>query len=137
MRLTFRALATFIVVITVLFFVFWVPFSLIQVPDGLRTILSLLCAIGAGWYTWRSLGRAASGAMSSILLGAVLVGTVGFCGGFFGPMIVAPDANQGPLLGLLITGPLGFLLGGVGGLVYWYARGSRRALDDAAPLDRQ
>jgi hypothetical protein len=30
-------------------------------------------------------------------------------------MIFAPDANQGPMLGLFITGPGGFVLGGVVG----------------------
>ena len=35
--------------------------------------------------------------------------------GFFGPMVFAPGANQGPLLGILITGPIGVLVGlGVG-----------------------
>jgi hypothetical protein len=41
----------------------------------------------------------------SILAWALLLGLAGFAAGFFGPMLVAPDANQGPLLGLLITGP--------------------------------
>ena len=35
-----------------------------------------------------------------------------------GPMVFAPDANQGPLLGIFITGPLGTLLGAIGGFVY-------------------
>jgi hypothetical protein len=43
--------------------------------------------------------------------------------GFFGPLIFTPDANQGPLLGIFITGPLGFVLGGIGGGIYWAARG--------------
>ena len=59
--------------------------------------------------------------------GALVVGGVGFVGGFFGPMIFAPDANQGPLLGLFITGPLGFLLGGAGGFAYSLVRRSRHA----------
>jgi hypothetical protein len=42
---------------------------------------------------------------------ALLVGGIGFAAGFFGPIIFAPDANQGPLLGIFITGPLGFLAG--------------------------
>jgi len=33
-------------------------------------------------------------------------------------MVLAPDANQGPLLGIFITGPLGAVLGAIGGLVY-------------------
>jgi hypothetical protein len=55
------------------------------------------------------------------LLGAGILGGIGFIGGFFGPMIFAPEANQGPLLGIFITGPLGAILGGIGGaLVGWW-----------------
>ena len=36
-------------------------------------------------------------------------------------------ANQGPLLGIFITGPLGFILGAIGGSVYWLLQGRRRA----------
>ncbi|ESY71163.1 hypothetical protein X742_01675 [Mesorhizobium sp. LNHC232B00] len=31
--------------------------------------------------------------------------------GFVGPIIFTPDANQGPLLGIFITGPLGLVVG--------------------------
>ncbi|MGX5832263.1 hypothetical protein [Mesorhizobium sp. 43Arga] len=48
--------------------------------------------------------------------GAIL-GAIGFLGGFVGPIIITPEANQGPLLGIFITGPLGFLVGLVVGLV--------------------
>lgn len=51
-----------------------------------------------------------------------MTGSVGFCIGFFGPIIFTPEANQGPLLGIFITGPLGFILGGIGGFVYWMAK---------------
>jgi hypothetical protein len=45
----------------------------------------------------------------------MMVGGICFAVGFFGPIVWAPDANQGPLLGIFITGPLGFLLGlGIG-----------------------
>lgn len=55
------------------------------------------------------------------LLGASIVGGIGFVGGFFGPMILKPEANLGPLLGIFITGPLGAILGGIGGaLVGWW-----------------
>lgn len=49
---------------------------------------------------------------------AFVAGGVGFALGFFGPMLLAPDANQGPMLGIFITGPLGFL----GGLVWGIGR---------------
>jgi hypothetical protein len=42
---------------------------------------------------------------------AMLLGGIGFALGFFGPMIFVPGANQGPMLGIFITGPGGFVLG--------------------------
>ena len=41
-------------------------------------------------------------------IGALLIGGLGFVGGFFGPILLTPESNQGPLLGIFITGPLGF-----------------------------
>jgi hypothetical protein len=48
--------------------------------------------------------------------GAIL-GIIGFLCGFVGPVIFTPEANQGPLLGIFITGPLGFVLGLIVGFV--------------------
>lgn len=48
---------------------------------------------------------------SRILTWTLVTGAVCFALGFFGPIILAPDANQGPLLGIFITGPLGLVLG--------------------------
>ena len=55
--------------------------------------------------------------MATTLLGGLILGGVGFLAGFIGPMVFAPDANQGPLAGILFTGPLGFDLGVVIALV--------------------
>lgn len=41
----------------------------------------------------------------------LLPGAAGFLAGMFGPIIFDPEANQGPLLGILFTGPGGALLG--------------------------
>ena len=51
------------------------------------------------------------------LLWALILGAVGFIAGFFGPLTFSPDANQGPLLGIFITGPGGALLGLVLGFI--------------------
>lgn len=59
-------------------------------------------------------------------VGALTGGAVGFAAGFFGPLLLTPDANQGPLLGIFITGPLGFALGAL--LGPWIARGGDRPL---------
>jgi hypothetical protein len=49
---------------------------------------------------------------------ALAVGIVAFLAGFVGPMVVRPDSPQGPLLGILFTGPLGALAGAlIGALI--------------------
>ena len=50
-------------------------------------------------------------------LGALVLGGVGFLFGFLGPIALSPDANQGPLLGIFITGPGGAVLGLLVGVV--------------------
>ena len=122
---------SFLVGVAAFYFVFWVPFSLVSFLPGywlLATVGSLAVAIWAARYTWRRTSEARDGGVLAMTLGgALVVGGIGFVGGFFGPMIFAPEANQGPLLGLFITGPLGFLLGGAGGFVYALVRRSRHA----------
>jgi hypothetical protein len=49
----------------------------------------------------------------STVAGALIIGGISFAAGFFGPIILTPDANQGPLLGIFYTGPLGFFAGAV------------------------
>ncbi len=106
------------------YFVFWLPMSLLSFLPGhmlIAFVASLASAIWAGRYMWRRT-QDGGGVLTMTFGGAMIVGTAGFLFGFFGPMIWAPDANQGPLLGLLYTGPLGFLLGGVAGLIYGLGR---------------
>jgi hypothetical protein len=55
--------------------------------------------------------EAAMDILRTALKGGCLIGGIGFLAGFLGPMLLVPDANQGPMLGIFITGPLGFLLG--------------------------
>jgi hypothetical protein len=52
------------------------------------------------------------------IAGACIVGFVGFILGFVGPIVFAPEANQGPLLGIFITGPAGAVIGFVAGALY-------------------
>ena len=60
------------------------------------------------------------------LIGAVVLGGIGFVGGFIGPIVFAPDANQGPLLGIFITGPGGAVVGFVAGLLFGAWKNRRR-----------
>lgn len=66
------------------------------------------------------------GILKSGCLGAVILGGIGFVGGFFGPIIFTPEANQGPLLGIFITGPIGAVLGAIAGVLVGWRRGSAR-----------
>jgi hypothetical protein len=121
MSLLFRVMILLVVVPATYYFMYWVPFALLPfmgqrwIPNG----IALLCAIGVGRYAWTKLDSTPHELMASTLLGAVVLGAIGFCGGFFGPLFFTPEANQGPLLGIFITGPLGFLLGAVSGFLYW------------------
>ena len=56
-----------------------------------------------------------SGIFASTGSWALVLGVTGFVCGFFGPMVFSPDANQGPMLGLFITGPGGAVLDDVTG----------------------
>lgn len=62
--------------------------------------------------------------MSVIISTALSIGVITFLIGYVGPIIFWPEANLGPLLGLFITGPLGFLLGGVIG--FWRILGDEK-----------
>jgi len=62
-----------------------------------------------------------------VLRWTVVLGVAGFLCGFIGPMILAPDANQGPLFGILIAGPTGALLGSVLGVAAALAKLSPRS----------
>jgi hypothetical protein len=125
MYVALRILALIIIVPSVYYFIFWVPFSLIDLGEHywIKALFSLLIASLSGWFIWTtSKQESGKGLIPSIFMGALLIGGIGFFGGFFGPIIFAPEANQGPLLGLFITGPIGFVLGGFLGLIYWLVK---------------
>jgi len=55
--------------------------------------------------------------IKSAIRGGCLLGGIGFVAGYVGPIVFMPESNQGPLLGIFITGPLGFLIGLVAGAI--------------------
>jgi hypothetical protein len=52
------------------------------------------------------------------IAGAVIIGFPSFLAGFIGPIIFTPQANQGPLLGIFITGPAGAVIGFIAGTLF-------------------
>jgi len=116
-----RLLGTLIAMFGTFVFTYWIPFSLLLPagwPQWVPMVGAFVCAVLAGRLVWRRSHEGAQGRLRPALRGAVIVGAIGFTGGFFGPLIFTPDANQGPLLGVFITGPLGVLLGGIGGAIF-------------------
>jgi hypothetical protein len=128
MKLLIRILALIFVVPATYYFIYWLPCSLLPLDNHrwIANVLSLACAGAAGWFVWVRTASVSDGAISTTILGAVLFGGIGFTGGFFGPIIFTPGSNQGPLLGIFITGPGGFILGGIAGFIYWTIKGSKR-----------
>ena len=57
---------------------------------------------------------------------ALLLGSIGFVVGFFGPILIAvlvgSEANMGPLWGIFILGPGGLILGFFVGAVFGYKK---------------
>lgn len=134
MKLVFRMLALLLVVSLTYHFFYWVPFSLIPVYSlpWIVPLISMICSVLVGWYVWSWSRSIPDDLPQCFFFGAFIVGGFGFAAGFFGPIIFLPGANQGPLLGIFITGPLGFLLGGIGGFVYWLVK--RRKTERIAPV---
>jgi len=54
-------------------------------------------------------------------VGGLLMGITGFVIGFFGPIRFQPWANQGPMLGIFVTGPGGVVLGLIIGSVIGFS----------------
>jgi hypothetical protein len=57
---------------------------------------------------------------------ALFVGGISFLAGFVGPIMFTPSANQGPLLGIFITGPVGVVVGLLWGFVRARSRAAER-----------
>jgi hypothetical protein len=120
------------------FFAYWIFFAF-GIPGSwatkavLASVFSWVCALAAALFLWRVTRSIVGprGALQCAVFGALLAGGIGFAGGFFGPILFDPGSNQGPLLGIFLTAPLGLVVGAVGGAVYGAAQ--RRDGEDGAP----
>ena len=89
--------------------------------DPIGAILGSGAATGAvlcWWFALRGHIEESRARIRLAVIGGGVLGGIGFVAGFIGPIILKPSANQGPLLGIFVTGPLGFVLGVVIGWLY-------------------
>jgi hypothetical protein len=87
---------------------FWVPITLF-----LFTIAGL-----CWWFALHGHQADSRGRIWKSWRAARLLGGIGLAVGVVGPALIWPSSNQGPLLGVLIAGPLGFVIGALGALVF-------------------
>ena len=91
----------------------------------LREILSLILAVGVAYFIWLVQYIKSSKLKLYLMRGGLIVGIASFLIGYIGPIIFYPSANQGPLLGIFITGPLGFFIGIIVGGIYWQLKANK------------
>jgi hypothetical protein len=101
--------------------VLWNLITLLPSPADHRLLGWLLLLFGTPgalcwWFVLRGHVAESRALIQAGCVGAIALGGVGFLAGFIGPIVTTPEANQGPLLGILVTGPLGAALGALLGV---------------------
>ena len=96
------------------------PFS------GMLTFFPATVAILCGWFALRGHRPESRRHMRVTMRAGLIVGGIGLAAGVIGPVIFTPESNQGPLLGIFITGPLGFIFGAAIGWFYGRFRDQAR-----------
>jgi hypothetical protein len=87
----------------------------IGVSFGLgAAVVATLC----WWFALRGHIAESRVRMRFTVIGGLLLGGIAFAVGFFGSIILVPGDNLDPLLGVFVTGPLGFVLGAVMSWLY-------------------
>jgi hypothetical protein len=117
----FRVLAAIPASLLSIYLLLVVRHQVLDGPDALGVILGSFAASFAALCWWYVVFGGKTDSLARLrvtMLGGVILGGISFAGGFFGPMILSPNSNQGPLLGISITGPIGFVVGCVAGFLW-------------------
>ena len=95
--------------------VFWVPITLWLLTMG------VLC----WWFTLFGDEATSRASISASWRAGRIAGGIGLALGAVGPLVLHPKGNLGPLLGILITGPFGFVAGVIGMVVVRTFKGEK------------
>ena len=128
--LVFRLIVVFVPTTLACYSLLWLVVGVVA-PSGFHPLFGLLGSLlAASVFTYFTCLRSTAfppSRLAAVALGAFVTAGISFSAGFFGPMLFTPASLHAPLLGILLTGPLGFLFGAVGGFIYWSTRHRRRA----------
>ncbi len=113
-----KPIVSLLMFLTVLFFVNTMLIITTSLPVWLSTTFSLICAILGAWFTWKLISGGKMNILIAVIGGALILGGLFFTVSFLGPMVIAKDTSQGPMIGVFIAAPLGVILGGIGGYVH-------------------
>ena len=94
-----------------------------QANPLLRYVISISTVVFVGIIVWKVTANLTKEHSISVIKGGLIGGITGVLIGFIGPILLTPNSPQGPLLGVVFTIPIGFVLGILGGAFY----GSRKA----------
>jgi len=116
-----RAIAAAAAILSTVFVAFkaphWIRFGSVDsiqiFIDSPFLLLATTCWIAVAC----GLKRAGVSVLFGLACGVALGGICAILG-FFGPLLLMPQSNQGPLFGIFIAGPLGFVIGIVAGAIY-------------------
>ncbi len=126
--LLFVSALVFVASFYALTYLFFGSYFNTQGQEMLGRVLGILSALGIAVFTFFKLKNQTSGVFTYALLGGIIFGSIGFVLGFFAPILLNPVANQLPLLGIFVGGPIGFLVGLYVGRRYWKLMKKRKTL---------
>jgi len=118
-----------IILYSILFFIIKtfisLELSLMGINEYASYIIAILSALIIVFLLWKKFEFTLEKSIY-IIVGGLITGFISFILGFIGPIIITPEANQGPLLGIFITGPLGFTLGLFIGWLFWFKKNNKK-----------
>ena len=87
--------------------------------------VSLSIAVLSALIVWKKTKHISNNLATHIIVGGLIVEPIGFTLGFFTSIVMTPVSNYGPLTGIFIAAPIGFVIGLLSGWIYWKMMGER------------
>jgi hypothetical protein len=128
MRYIVQTTLSALVILIAYLIVYWNVFqNMHNTNNGAAMVYSLLTSLVVATLLWKILAVFLTLSLLILLQGEWSWDCSVFSLGFFGPLLLSPSSNQGPLLAIFLTGPLGVVGGFFVGGYYWKRRGNRKS----------